>query len=268
MSKTTLVREFLRGVCEDLQDINPQYKRWTEIDLVKRLNYGQMAIAKYLPQAGSRVDVVKLVPGTRQYLGTVLAANIKPGDGSTGVDTYGISLLTVTRNMGTDGLTPGRAVRAGTREAMDALETSASPWHAATGQTAIREFMADPDTPLVFYTNPPVHSSTAVWAEVSWMAEPARVPAGGAPGAEIYALGGGSTALLGVPDQFVDDLHAYVVAAMLMKGSKNTSNIPKAGEYMNRFVTSINAQAVVLGGVSPRLKTLPFITQLQQEEGS
>lgn len=265
MARTTLVSEFLRAVCTELVDISPQYKRWPEKELVQRINYGQMAIAKYLPQAGARVDAVRLQPGTRQDFTKVLATNIIPGDGSTAADTYGISFMEMIRNMGADGLTPGRSTRPGSRETLDNLETTTTGWHTETAATSVLNFMAQARTPNVVYVTPPVHASTPVWVEVSWMAEPQRVPAGGDPGAEIYAYAGGSTTLLGINDQFVDDLHAYVMAAALMKGSKNTSNQPKAEAYVRRFADSIAAQVTVLGGVSPRLKTLPFINQLQEE---
>ena len=58
MGATTLVKTFLRSVCTTLQDISPQFSRWPEHELVIYANYGQMAIAKYLPQAGSRSDAI------------------------------------------------------------------------------------------------------------------------------------------------------------------------------------------------------------------
>jgi hypothetical protein len=112
VSITTKVRVFLRSVCTTLQDISPQYTRWPEQELVSYANYGQLAMAKYLPQVGARLDAIKLQPGTRQDLALVLAANIIPGDGAAAADTAGIGLIAgPVRNMGANGLVPGRAAR-------------------------------------------------------------------------------------------------------------------------------------------------------------
>lgn len=253
MPGTTLVRKFLYGVGETLQDVAPQYTRWTERELVYYTNFAQRALAKYLPPVGSRVDSIKLAAGTRQDLSLVLAANIKPGDGSTPADTYGMAFLEAIRSMGTDGLTAGRIVREVDRRAKDGNDPT---WHTRTAAEP-REVMFDKNLPLTFYVSPPAGASQ--WLEVSWMAEPQRVPEGGAPGSEIYAHEGGSTAVLGIRDQFVDDAHNYVVAVALLKGSKNVVNLPKSQYHANLFLASINAQAAAFTGTNPNIKTLPFI---------
>lgn len=260
MAMTTLVRSFLRTVGTTLQDIVPQYSRWTEIELVTYANFGQMAIAKYLPQAGSRVDAVRLQPGTRQDFTKILAANILPGDGSAAADTFCMALLDIPRNMGINGTTPGRVIRPVDRETKDNNDPD---WHLASkADVVVREFVSDRNLPKVCYVSPPVHAATAVWVEVAMLAEPKRITAGGEPGAEIYRYDGASAALLGVNDQFVEDLHNYVVAIALTKGSKNNINMAKAQSHAGMFISSINAQASVLTGVSPNLKTLPFAAEV------
>jgi hypothetical protein len=260
MAATTLVRNFLRGVCTTLQDISPQFSRWPEIELVNYTNYGQMAIAKYLPQAGSRTDAIKLASGTKQDLTKVLAANILPGDGSAAADAYGIALLDVPRNMGSNGATPGRVVRVVDRYQLD---TNDPDWHTRTG-TVIREFVYDKNMPKTFYVTPGVQAGQNVWVEVAWLAEPSKVPAGGEPNSEIYKYDGASSTLIGVADQYIEDLHNYVVAIALMKGSKNVQNLPKAQTHAALFTSSINAQAAVVSGVSPNLKMLPFLGDIPE----
>ena len=158
-----------------------------------------MAIAKYLPQAGARSDSIKLRAGTKQDLTKVLAADIKPGDGSTAADTYGIALLDVVRNMGVDGMTPGRVIRVVDRETRDNNDPD---WHSKSG-AVMREYVAEKSLPKVWYAVPGVPTGTAVWADINWLAEPKRIPAGGAPGSEIYLADGASSELLGINDQFV-----------------------------------------------------------------
>ena len=260
MAITTTVREFLSGVTTTLMD-SPQYSRWPETELVRYVNFGQRAIAKYLPQAGSRVDVIKLKTGTRQDLSKVLAADIIPGDGSTPADTYGISLIELRKNMGSAGATVGQVIRIVDRYTKD---TSDPLWHTRTG-TTIREYVFDKNTPKQFEVSPA--PTGTVWVEVSWMAEPTVVPAGGAPGAEVYAATGNSSVLLGIHDQYVDDLHNYVVAMALLKGSKNVQNIPKSQLHTSYFTNSVNAQSAVIAGVNPNLKQLPFVGDIPAVDG-
>lgn len=254
MAMTTLVKTFLRSVSTTLQDIAPQFSRWTEIELVNYANYGQLAIAKYLPQAGSRVDSIRLQPGTRQDLTKVLTANIIPGDGSAAADTNGIALLDLVRNTGANGSTPGRVISIVDR---DTLDSNDPDWHTRVG-TAVREYVYDKELPKVFWVSPGVHAVTQVWVDVEWLVEPKRIPAGGEPTAENYKYDGASTTLLGIHDQFVEDLHNYVVAVALLKGSKNTVNAAKAQMHAGLFISSINAQGTVLTGVNPNLKQLPM----------
>ncbi len=257
MAISTKVKDFLWGVSTTLQDISPPFTRWTEREMVIAANFAQRAIAKYLPQAGSRVDAIKLSAGTKQDLTKVLAANIKPGDGSIAADTNGIALLNVVRNMGADGATPGRVIRVVDRYTKD---TNDPDWHTKTGGV-VREYVTEKETPRIFYAVPGVTGS--VWVEVSWMAEPKAIAEGGAPGSERYVdAGAGAADLMGINDQFIEDAHNYVVAFLSMKRSKNTQNADLAARHTTLFTSSINAQAAVLTGVNPDLQQLPFAQQL------
>jgi hypothetical protein len=258
MPATTRVRDFLWSVCTTLQDISPQYQRWPERELVVYTNYGQLAIFKFLPQAGSSTDAVRLRPGSLQDFSVVSAANILPGDGSSPTEKRGFSLMGMTRNMGPDGLTPGRVVRVGDRYTLD---TNDPDWHTRNG-TVVREFIFDPKFPRRAYVNPPVPATPAVWVELEWMVEPTRIAEPTNPASPLYAYDGTSTVVLGIADQNVEDLHNYVVAMALLKGSKNVQNVPKAQLHAQAFTTSINAQAEIVSGVNPNLKALPFIDQI------
>lgn len=257
MARTTLVRNFMRGVLITLQDISPAYTRWTEIELVQYINLGQMAIATYLPHAGARVDAVKLVPGTRQDITKILAANIKPSDGSVAADTHGISVVDVVRNMGANGATPGTVLR---RIDEYTKSTNDPEWHTRTAAKPTT-FMSDGKTPKTFYVSPGVPSAPDVWVELKWMASPADVPAGGAPESEVYKPDGASTALLGIDDQFVDDLRHYVLAAAYMKGNRSEINMAKAAAHTQAFTSSLNAKATAVGAVNPNLSALPYVQQ-------
>lgn len=256
MTSTVLVRDLIVGVQSTLQDSTPAFRRWPEIELIRHANYGRMALAKFLPTVSSRTDAVKLAAGTRQSLSRVLAANIKPGDGSTAADTDGIAFMRALRNMGTDGLTPGSAIRGPVdRYTKDAFTPT---WASAAGAEVL-EIVFNKDVPLSFSVSPGV---TNGWIEIEWMANPTPLPGGGAPAAEKYIVGGAEASrVLGIPDQYAEDLHNYIVAVALLKGSKNTANVPKAQLHASLFMQSINAQAQAISGQNPNMKALPFVNE-------
>lgn len=253
---STKVRTLIESVASTLQDASPLYARWTEADYIRYFGFGELALAKYLPHLSTRTDTVKLRAGTRQDFATVLAADIKPGTGAA-ADVRGIALRRLVRNMGADGLTPGKAIAGPVdRYTKDVLEPD---WHTETA-AVVREFVFDREAPLQAYVSPGVTGT--VWAEIQWMVMPPALPAAGAPNAEVYVAGQAQAdTLLWCPDTFVEDLHNYAVAVALLKGSKNTLNLPKAQQHANWFVQSINAQAQAITGVSPNLAALPFLAE-------
>jgi len=250
MSANTLVRDVLFRVSDALQDLRPQFKRWTQASLVTYLNDGQRAIAKYVPQSCSRVDAVKLVPGTKQSLALIPAASVIPGDGSDAVDVSGNGLLSVVRNLGTDGETVGNAIRIVDHDILDLYSPG---WHKETG-TEVSGFVYDPRTPKIFYVTPGVPSATNVWVELSYLADPVDVPDGSAIN---YTYDGDDTTVISVDNKYTDDLVNFILARAYGKDGENASNQALSVTYGQMFVSSINAQAAALTGVNPNLHSLP-----------
>ena len=257
MAGTILVKDAVWRISVLLNDASPQFARWTEKEIVNWLNDANMAIAKFLPAASSRVDAIKLVPGTRQSIESIAAANCKPGDGSVpAVAIQGTQVLDVIRNMGADGLTPGNAIRLITdgREAMDAQSPG---WHAITG-AAVSGYMYDPRMPRYFYVTPGVPTTTDKWAEVAYTAQPIAIPNTGTVGAELYLVGGASVAKISVSDEHIDDLVNYTCARALMKNASFAANGLSAASYTALFTGSLNAKVMALTGNNPNLQRLPF----------
>lgn len=245
----TLVKDVLYRVSVQLHDISPQFTRWTQRELVSALNDGQKAIAKYMPSSCSRVDAIKLKPGTKQSIDTILATDIKPGDGSTATKVLGNYLQGVIRNMGSDGLTPGTAVRIADREVLD---VNTPNWHTVTG-TPVSIYTFDPRQPKIFYVSPGVPSTGTAWLEVSYLADPVEIALTG-----DYAMNGTDETVISVDDKFVDDLVNYVLARAYMKDAEFAGNGGLAATHTNLFTGSINAQVVALTGVNPNLRALPM----------
>lgn len=255
---STLVRDFLFRVSTQLHDINPQFTRWTQRELVTALNDGQRAIAKYIPPSCSRVDAIKCVPGTKQSIKSILEANVKPGDGSPAANVTGNVVQTVIRNMGADGLTPGFAVRVVDREVLDSTR---GDWHTSSG-TPVRQFVFDPRFPDVFYVVPGIPSAGSWWLEVAYMAEPVEISLTDNPD---YGMDGSNTAVLSVADKYVDDLMNYVLARAYLKDAEFAGDGGLAQTHVSLFTASINAQATAVTGVNPNLRDLPFNPNLPKK---
>lgn len=259
MPGTILVREALRRVSVLLQDISPQFVKYPETQAVDALNDAHLSIAKFLPGAASRVDAVRLVPGTLQSIESIPSANVKPGDGSTpAVPVVGVNVLSIRNNMGADGLTPGKIVRIVDADILDLQDDS---WHlAARAKTEVQVYTYDPLTPLYFHVSPPVHASTPVWVRMAYNAQPLRIPNTGTPGAELYLATGSSSATIQIRDEFIDDLVNYVVARANFKDAE-WSDANKGQFFQSLFLGSLNAKVQAVTGSNPNLRRLPLATE-------
>lgn len=259
MASTALVKDLIWRVSVLLGDTAPQFQRFTEGELVRWLIDGQVALAKYLPSACSRVDTFKLAVGTRQSIDTIPAANCLPGDGvALTAPVYGVQLIDIVRNMGTDGLTPGNAINKAVRDDLDNYDEG---WHTrvlAGTPLNIQNYVYDERYPTTFYVTPGVAVGQLVWIEGVYAAVPKVIPNTGAPGTELYLVGGASTQTITVADKFVDDLVNYVLARAQLKDSK-FAEATKTALYGGLFVNSINAQVKALTGSSPNLQHLPGV---------
>lgn len=255
MAATALVRDVVWRVAVLLQDTTPQFQRWPEREIIHWLNDAQVAIVKYLPSAAARVDALKLAAGTRQSIAVIPAAHCKPGDGSVpAAPVHGTLFLGPRRNMGGDGLTPGKAVRMVER---DVLDSQNPDWHTQTG-AAVSSVVFDPATPRYFYVTPGVPAGADRWLEVAYNAAPVPIPNTAAVGAEAYLSTGTSPATISVDDEHVDDLVDYVVARANMK-DVNYAEPAKALAHANKFMASLNAKVTAMTGTNPNLKMLPGV---------
>lgn len=130
---TVTVASVIDKVATLLQDAT--HIRWTEDELLGWLNDGQREIVFYKPNSFVKNVAVQMATGTKQSL---------PADG--------VQLIDVVRNMGTNGSTPGRAVRITIREILDSQVPN---WHAATPETTVKHYMYSVQDPKNYYVYPP-----------------------------------------------------------------------------------------------------------------
>lgn len=249
-----LVKDMLRQVSFALSDMNPQFTRWTEVELVGWLNEAQRVVVKYLPYANARIDTIKLKPGTRQSIAHLAPADVKPGDGvALTAPVVGMAVQAVICNMGADGLTAGRAIRLVERDMLDAADPL---WHRSTGK-AVTQYAYDPRQPQMFYVTPGVLANAQVWVEVDYVAEPLPVPTPNAD-TSMYGDQGTSTQQLSLDDRFSDDIFNYLMSRAYMKDAEVAASAGLMAAHVNLFTASINAQSVAVLGINPNLKMLPM----------
>ena len=247
-----LVRDVLYRVSVLLKDTSPQFEGWSLREMLAWLNDGQRAIAKYVPIAGARRDVIKLRAGALQAIDLIAADSILPGNGSTPADVRGLSLNEIVCNMGADGATPGTAVSPVSRDMLESFDRN---WRrAASGTSGIKHFMFDPRTPTYFYVYPPADGTG--WVEASIIAAPDDVPM---PLVEAdLGMDGTGTQETAIDARWQDDLVNYIAARAWMKDSQDAANAQAVQLYTGMFINSINAQVQALTGQNPNLKHLPF----------
>ena len=247
MASSTLVKDLLHRVSVQLHDTDPQFQRWTQRELVDALNDAQRAIAKFLPSSCARVVSVRLAPGTRQNLALIPAARLLVDGVAPAGDIHADAIQSVVRNMGADGVTPGRAIRLVDRSTLDAMQPD---WHTRSA-AVVQGWVFDPKTPRECYVTPGAPAAPASWVEMSLLVQPAEITSSG-----DLTVGGGSQVVISVDDKHVDDLMFYILSRANEKDSEFAES-SQAQSYAAMFASSINAQAAALTGVNPNLRGLP-----------
>jgi len=158
-------------------------------------------------------------------------------------------LVSVTRNMGPNGVIPGRAIRIVDRKTLDA---SSPDWHDPIYRSdSVSTFCYDPLVPKVFWVSPPVTDEATVWIDASYVAQPTKVPDGD------YAATGASTTVIPVADDAINFLVPYICARAHMKDTE-WSEGAKAVAFSNVALSWFNPKVAGLTGTNPNLKRLPL----------
>lgn len=128
--------------------------RWPLTELLGWLNDGQREVARVKPNANVKTIPVQLAAGTKQQL---------PADG--------VSLTDVARNLGSDGNTPGRAIRKVDRRILDA---QVPYWSSMTPTSEVVHYCYTQTDPKIFYVYPP-QPSTGSYVEMQYLAAPVDI---------------------------------------------------------------------------------------------
>lgn len=145
--------------------VDLQKRRWPESTLLTWGNDGQLAIVALRPDAYTQTQVVQLQVGTRQSL--------PPG---------AFSLLDVSRNMGTNGETPGGACLYVDRKRLDNEDPL---WHTAPASAVVLQWMYDRSIPKTWWCYPPQPTSNQGYVELDVSTAPPAMTIDGVAGATV-----------------------------------------------------------------------------------
>lgn len=189
--------------------------RWpSSTELLGWLNDGQREVMVYKPNANVKNMAVRLASGTKQSL---------PSDG--------VQLIDVVRNMGTNGSTPGRAIRIVLREILDAQVPN---WHIETPATDVKHYTFSLLDPKSFYVYPPSNGSGFV--EVVYGATPANASFSGP---------------ITLDDIYQNVLVDYILYRAYSKDTEYAADQNRAASHQNAYIAALTGKAKVEAGVNP-----------------
>lgn len=191
---------------------------WESSQALEWLNDGQRAIVSLRPDASILNHAVILQAGTKQSI-------------------TGLRFMAAMRNMGGDGLTPGRAIRLVDRGAKDEADPD---WHAETASSEVREYIYDARTPKEYYVSPPVVSSPDVYIEISEAVDPADVTAIGNP--------------ITLDNIYSPHLIEWMLYRFFSRDSEETPNIQRAISHFQGFFNLLGQKIQVDMAINPQVR--------------
>lgn len=183
---------------------NPNGANWLDW-----LNDATRSIVLVRPDSGSSTESFPLVAGTRQTLGAGM-----------------LRLLDVTRNMGADGATPGRAVRFVEDEAKSDADLD---WHIAPNGTVVKEVIYnDKKDPSTFFVSPP---ALGRYIEVTVSKAPPAIL-----DADV------ATADFGLDDLYAGPAQAWMLHRAYAMQSMTNINVSRAWQYFQSFFQQLGVK--------------------------
>lgn len=191
--------------------------RWTRAELLSWLNDGQRQIVLMQPNATNTVSAVKLVAGSRQTI---------PADGWL--------LLGINCNMGTNGSTPGRAVRIISRELLDNFDPN---WRTVTASAVTKNYLYDLQDQVAFHVYPP--STGTNYLQINYSKQPPNLTA--------------ESQTIEIFDVYQGALLDYIMYRACSKDAEYAPGVALAQMYAQAFT------AVVGGKEGTELKNTPTL---------
>ena len=184
--------------------------RWTEAELLGWINSGQREIAIAKPNALTSNTTMQLTASATKQT----------------IPATGIQLMEVIRNMGSDGLTPGRAITGIDRSVLD---RTIPTWHSdANPAGSVKHFTFDPRDPKTFYVYPKA-PATALYVEIVISINPAQLAS--------------MASNISYDDIYETVLIDYVLYRAYGKDSKHTSNMQRSTNHYQAFQNALGLKS-------------------------
>ena len=216
------VSTIINDVAKELGDT--AFTTWTRAHLIGLLNQAVRQVLLVRPDANSSTESIPLTAGSLQAL-----------------PAGALRLLRVIRNMGTDGLTPGRVIRFVDQPTLDAFDPD---WHSATPSAVIKSYTYDEKAPDVFYVNPPANGLTQIEVVVS------RLPAVLDPAMDDPTFNDANT-VTNLKDIYANTLMDWVLYKAYSYESSAVNSAQMANAHMNSFYNSLGVKAKTDAAISP-----------------
>lgn len=201
-----------------LNDTDAAGYRWSDAELISYINDAELTISVVRQDASPGTSVVTLVAGTKQSV---------PADA--------LRLQDVPRNIGSDGSTPGRAIRITDREVLDLFEPN---WHKGAKKSEVRHFLYDEMNPYEFFVYPPVNDGVKV--EVRFSKRPTQ-----------HTL---KSEDLVLNDAFFEAILNYTMYRSYMKDAEFSGNSDLAAQYLQATSSILGVKLSKDVAYSPRVR--------------
>lgn len=184
------------------------FARTTKAAWLGWLNDAQRSVVLVRPDANSSTENLTLVAGVKQAL-----------------PAGGLRLLSVTRNMGADGATPGKALRMVEREAQDAVNLD---WYSAANASPVREIIYDDKkNPLVFWTRPGAIANWKIEATLS------KAPT------DVTDADAG---LITLSDVYAGAMQMWMLFRAYSRATQATSHLQRSQNYYSWFFSMLGVK--------------------------
>lgn len=189
--------------------------RWTIPELLKYLNAAQLEIATLVANSNANTVTIALVTGCKQSM---------PADG--------IRIVEFIRNMGTDGLTPGAAIRVVDRKVMSAYAPDWSVVSASNpaSATVVHGMYNAEDDNQTFYVWPPQPATNRGQIEIIYDQIPTTIT-NASPGTKIT-----------IDDFYANALLDYVLYRGFDKDADSANQAARAQAHYQAFARAIGAK--------------------------
>jgi len=191
---------------------------WEADQALRWVNDAQRAVAMVRPDAVISTTPILLAPGTKQSI-------------------TGRRLMSVVRNMGVDGQTPGRGIRLVERGIKDDFNPD---WHMDTADTVVKEYMYDARTPKIFYVWPPVHATKAVYIEATEAVDPTEVTS--------------TSDVIEMDDIYGPALIDWVAYRFFCRDAEEVQDIQRATRHFTAFFNTLDVKLRGDMAVNPKVR--------------